>query len=93
MIKFYIANNLNRCEPEAVKAIEFIHVKSKTDGSQTALISKNEILDPNVVEKTQEELQTIVDEWIDEENQNPFFDDVNQVYVLQKKINLEVLLG
>lgn len=93
MPKFYITNNTNRCEPEAIQENEFVHVKAKVDGSQTIIVSDFEIVDSNVLEIEQESAQQILDQWIDEENENPFYDEVNDVVVLQKKIDLGGLIG
>jgi hypothetical protein len=93
MAKFYLVSNVNGEPPLAVKSHSYVHVKVKFDRTATAIITHDELSDPNTIEKTQEELQAIVNSWVDEENTDPFFDEVNQVYVVQNKINLGVLLG
>jgi len=89
MVKFYLVNNINKNEPAAVKSSLFTHVKAKSDGSQTAIIAYESIDDENVIEKTKEELQQILDQWIDEENLDPYFDEVSQQQIYQLKINLD----
>lgn len=84
---FYLTTNIGRKEPQAIHSVSYLHVKAKSDGSQTIIITEQEIIDQNVVEKTQSEAQAILDQWVAEENSNPEIDvDGNQI--IQKQINL-----
>jgi len=91
MVNFYIVTNTNREEPEVVQQSTYIHIKCKTDASQTVICSEETITGADVVSKTQAQAQKILDDWIDEENVAPPLDaEGNQI--LQRKINLEAFL-
>lgn len=84
---FYLTTNTGRKEPDAISAVSYLHVKAKSDGSQTLVICEQEINDPNVAEKTQSEAQAILYQWISDENLNPEI-DVDGNEIIQKQINL-----
>ena len=71
---------------------EYIHIKAKTDCSKVGIMSGQEIIDENATKKTQEELQIIIDDWIDVENENPI-KDVDNNDIFQDKINIEKFKG
>ena len=79
---------LIQCENKNTDFLEgnYVHIKAKTDGLEIAAVSEVEIIHENVISKTQEELQTLIDDWIDAENIDP--PDEN----LQSVINIEGLL-
>lgn len=89
---FYLTTNVNSCEPRILLSTPHVHIKCKTDGSRTALVSNTRIEDAALEEKTKEEMQTILDAWINEENENP---DINSQGnpVLQHFINLDGIVG
>ena len=57
-MKFYLTENTNKNEPTI--DCDYVHIKAKTDGSQTAIISEDLIIHEDVEEKGQEELKTIL---------------------------------
>lgn len=89
---FYLTTNDNRREPEAIYSVEYVHVKAKGDGSQTVIITEDEIIDPACAPKTQEEAQAILDAWIDEENETPT-QDLEGNDIVQRRITLESYLA
>ena len=92
MVKFYLTTNVHKTEPSALVAAGAIHVKAKADGMQTVMISDVEIIDANATEKTFLEAQTILDTWIDEENDSPELDQ-DGVPMLQNFIDLGAYLA
>lgn len=74
MVKFYLTTNVYKSEPRALVDLGAIHVKAMSDGTQTIMISDVEAVDDNAVEKTFLEAQTILDTWIDAENDVPALD-------------------
>jgi hypothetical protein len=93
MKKIYLTENEGRNEPSCLQQISFVHVKCKTDCSKTIIVTENEIVAPNIVELTQEEAQTMLDYWIDEENLSPELNAESGEPIFQKKIYLGALLG
>lgn len=85
---FYLTTNVNSCEPDILKSIPYVHIKCKTDGSHTAIVSATQIEDVALEEKTKEEMKTILDAWIDTENENPDTDSQGNL-VLQRFISLD----
>jgi len=91
--KYYLINCDNRNPSTILGDKEYIHVKAHVEGKQVAIISFDEIIGENIVEKTQEQLQTILDEWIDVENENPeklTLIDGTAEDILQTKIDLNM---
>lgn len=88
---FYLTTNDKLREPAVLAGISYIHVKSKSDGTQTLVITEQEVNDPACAEKTKSEAQAILDAWIAAENQNPPF-DVDNNEIIQRPISLEVYL-
>ena len=86
-VKYYLINCENRNPSLILGDKEYIHVKAHVEGKQVAIISFDEINDENIIEKTKEELQLIIDEWIDAENENPE-KDIDDNDILQSKIDL-----
>ena len=82
---YYLVDNINRDEPQIVKESLYIRIKGKADGSQTAIISFDPIV--GLTDLTKEELQVILDQWIDDENINPETDIYGNL-LIQSKINL-----
>ena len=88
MVKFYLLTNINNVEPLAIRDKTFIHVKAKTDGSQTAIISDEDVQGDGIVEMTKEQLHGVLDAWIAEENANPPNDPVTEEPIIQRPISL-----
>ena len=85
---FYLTTNILNREPEVIKAIDYVHIKAKVDGSQTLILTEQKIKDKDVAELTLSEAQALLDEWIDNENLFPVQDkDGNDI--LQIRINLK----
>ncbi len=77
---FYLTSNIAKDEPAAIKAVPYIHVKAKADGSQTVCLSEQAVSDPNVSPMTREAADAILKAWIDDENASPVVDiDGNQL--------------
>jgi hypothetical protein len=93
---FYITENTKCCEPEWLQKFDYIHIKAKTDGSETLIALPYEIDEVDElddVRRLQKEIaQEILDEWIDDENLEPET-GLNGEPVLQSKIDLEVYCG
>jgi len=87
MTYFYLINCKNRNPSTILGGREYIHVKAHVDGKQVVIVSQEKIIGENIVEKTKEELQTILDNWIDIENENPE-KDIDDNEILQDKIDL-----
>ena len=71
MIYFYLVNCEDFNPKVYFNGFKFIHVKAHTSGLYVAILSKDEIINEHVVSKTEEELQALLDIWIDYENVNP----------------------
>jgi hypothetical protein len=67
----YLAMNNNRREPSCLNDVNYKHLKCKSDGSLTLILTENPISDMCVAQKSKEEAEQILRSWIDEENQNP----------------------
>jgi hypothetical protein len=67
----YLAMNNNRREPSCLNDVNYKHLKCKSDGSFTLILTENPISDMCVAQKSKEEAEQILRSWIDEENQNP----------------------
>lgn len=85
---FYLTTNVNRNEPENVRSSVYVHVKAKSDGSQTIIISEDPIMGAGVQNKTQAQAQAILDGWITEENLTPGI-DANGNLMIQDRIDLD----
>jgi hypothetical protein len=89
---FYLTTNVNSREPEILLAKPYVHIKCKTDASRTAIVSNIQIEDVGLEVKTKEEMQAILDSWINEENENPDTNSQGNL-VLQRSIDLEGIMG
>ncbi len=92
-VKYYLITCENRNPSTILGDKDYIHVKAHTNGQQVAIISQEELSGENIVEKTKEELQIILDNWIDIENENPekhVLIDGTEEDILQTKINLNM---
>lgn len=89
---FYLTTNTHKNEPEVLASSEYVHVKAKGDGSQTAIITEYPIEDASLQEMSQEELQAVIDEWIAGENENPEL-DLEGNPMLQIQINIGAFLN
>ncbi len=74
-IKYYLVNCENKNPSIIIGDKQYIHIKAHTNGKQISIIS-------------QEELQIILDNWIDVENEN-LEKDIDNNDILQSKINLD----
>ena len=92
MTFFYVVTNENKNEPDVVRKNNYIHIKSKADGSQTAILTEDEIIDPSCAACSQSDLQTVLDSWIDAENTPPLDLDVNGDEIKQSYINVGIYL-
>lgn len=94
MIQYFYLINCEDKNPSIILGDkEYIHIKAIVDGKQIAIISLEEIMGENIIAKTKEELQIILDEWIDVENKNPekyTLIDGTIEDILQTKINLNI---
>ena len=86
-LKYYLINCENRNPSTILGDRDYIHVKAHVEGKQVTIISSNEIIGENIIEKTKEELQIILDNWIDTENENPE-KDIDDNDILQNKIDI-----
>jgi hypothetical protein len=92
-MKIYRTINTCRSEPDAVNESNYIHVKAKSDGSETIIISLDDISDPNVIEVSKEEATAILKDWIDAENTPPLPLDIAGNEIVQSYVNLEAYLA
>lgn len=88
---FYLTNNTNRKEPEAIAPLSYLHIKASQDGSQTLILCDEELDDPNYDPKTLQEAQQIVNDWVDLDNQTPPIDVEGNPH-LADYINLEAFI-
>ena len=86
-IKYYLIQCENKNPSTILGEFNYIHIKAHVDGQQVAIISKEEIVGEHIVEKTKEELQIILDNWVDTENENPE-KDIDDNDILQDKIDI-----
>ena len=93
ILKYYLVNCENRNPFNILGDKEYIHVKAHVEGKQVAIISSEDFVAENIIEKTKEELQIILDNWIDIENEHPkkrILADGTEEDILQTKINLNI---
>lgn len=89
--KFYLVSNPEKRDPDFISSVDHVHVKTKTDGTHTLIISEENISDQSVEIITQEDAQSLIDSWISDENHNIERDiDGNDIVITN--INLEVFL-
>lgn len=92
-MKYYLINCENMNPSTILRDKEYIHVKAHIEGKQVAIISEEELLGENIVKKTKDELQIILNNWIDAENINPetwTLIDGTIENILQTKIDLNI---
>ena len=89
MLSYYLVNCENKNPLIVIKNENYIHVKSHVEGKQITIITKEKIVGESIIEKTKEELQVILDSWIDNENENPE-KDIDGNDIIQDKINLNI---
>ena len=87
-MNIYIATYVNGGVPESLDEVAYVHIKGHVDGELTIVITLDPLVDPLLVEKTKEQAQAILDEWIDAENVSPPLDKEGNP-ILQSRINLE----
>lgn len=87
IVKYYLIQCENRNPSSILGDKNYIHIKAHVDGKQVAIISQEELLGVNIIEKTKEELKLLLDNWIDAENENPE-KDIDNNDILQTKIDL-----
>ena len=79
-VYIYLTTNDNRREPIALNDKSYIHVKASQDGSQTIILIEENISDPNLTLKTLDEAHTILNQWIDLDNEDaPLDAEGNQI--------------
>jgi len=92
MAYFYLTQNINRREPDTLASKSYIHIKARADGMQTA-IAADELIELDGVEpKTIEELQTILDVWIEAENESAVPDSEDVIH-MQRRIDLNLYIA
>jgi hypothetical protein len=89
-MRIYLTNNTNKSEPISILELDYIHVKSKCDGSQTVIICSDNIINPDISELTFNEAQNLLNNWIDQENSPPLPIDDDGKEIIQSYINLGV---
>ena len=93
MSNFYLTSNIANNEPECIKSIDYIHIKAKTDGSQTIILTTELINNESCIVLSKEEAQNLVDQWISEENSNPPIDPINNTEMIQSYIDLDLYVN
>jgi hypothetical protein len=88
-VHYYLTTNVSRNEPEGIRAYSYIHVKAKVDGSQTIIISDEDIVIDGVAKLSKADAQVVLDGWIDAENVAPE-KDVDGIDLIQARINLDI---
>jgi len=88
-MNYYLLNCENKNPGLILTQKNYIHIKGHILGLKIAICSLDKIENENCIEKTKDELQIILDDWIDKENENPDKDvDGNDIF--QLKINLNI---
>jgi len=88
-MNYYLLNCENKNPFFILQNINYIHIKAHISGLQVAICSSSKIQNDNCIEKTKNELQITLDDWIDRENENPE-KDFEGNDILQTKINLNI---
>jgi len=91
-MKFYLVNCENKKPEIYLDGFDYVHIKAHTLGKQVIIITNDTILHEDVIEKTQEEAQAILDSWINTENENPEKDDEGND-ILQIELDIEKFKG
>lgn len=86
---FYIIENIDYCVPSWVNDLDCCYVKGSSDKTKSAIIFKSEI---DYEATAQEQMQVVLDSWIDDENEIAPIDDVTGEKILQSKINLSSIV-
>lgn len=68
MMYIYLTINANCCEPESLAETVYVHVKCKSDGSQTIIVTPQPIDTADCISLSPESAQSMLDDWIDAEN-------------------------
>jgi hypothetical protein len=89
MMYFYVVENIDYCTPAWVADDDCCYVKGSSDKTMSAVISKKGM---DYVSVSQQEMQVILDTWIDDENAIAPIDDVSGEPILQSKINLDAIV-
>ena len=90
---FYLIYSENKNPEIYLKNKTFLHIKAHREGKITAIISQKELLGENIIKKTKEEFQIILDDWIAAENLEPkkfIFIDGTEKEILQTRIDLNI---
>lgn len=65
---YYLTTNTNKNEPTCLRSITYVHVKARTDGDQTVIITIDPIVDDTLQSYTITDAQTLLDSWAQAEN-------------------------
>ena len=84
---FYLTENALNSEPECIKAVDYVHIKAKSDGTQTLILTEEQLTDDSLTLKTQAEAQALLDSWVVDENVDAPLDPEGNP-TLQKNIGL-----
>ena len=87
MAFIYLTTNANRSEPESLAGVDYIHVKCKSDGSRTLVITPQLIDAADCEALSPDAAQALLDGWIDEENAGLVPDEQNNL-MTQSRIDL-----
>ncbi len=90
--RIYLTTNTDNREPEILAESSYIHVKCKSNGTQTVVITDCEVISDCCTEMTQTDAQALLDSWIDEENAAPPPSD-GSVAMPQNRIDLGAFLN
>jgi len=92
LVKYYLIKCINKNPSTILGDKDYIHVKAHVEGKQMIIIA-SEVNNENAIEKTKEQTQIILNEWIDVENENPEkiinIDGIEE-NIFQTKIDLNI---
>lgn len=66
-MNFYQTTNVYRREPDVLGALEYVSIKTRTDGAEAIVMSPDTVDAPGLRRISQENAQAILDDWIEAE--------------------------
>lgn len=71
MFYIYLSNNINNNLPLSLELINYINIKSSSDGYNSIILTTDPITDDDLTLQTQDQAQTIMNTWTDLSNADP----------------------
>lgn len=92
MSNIYLTTNTNSSEPESLSDVSYVHVKCKSDGSRTIIVTQQPIDAADCESLSPVAAQALLDEWIDTEHAGIVPDEQGNL-MTQSRIDLGSFLG